>query len=36
MEKILCKLFLGGKNSHCIVMELYFQNVPLNIKKEGE
>lgn len=35
MEKILCKLFLGGKYSHCIVMELYFQNVPLNIKKEN-
>lgn len=35
MEKTLCKLYLGGKTLFGIYMELYFQNIPLNVKEGG-
>lgn len=36
MEKTLCKLYLGGKTLFGIYMELYFQNIPLNVKEEDD
>nr|DAJ21304.1 MAG TPA: hypothetical protein [Myoviridae sp. ct5lt7] len=35
MKKTLCKLYLGGKTLFGIYTELYFQNIPLNVK-EGD
>lgn len=36
MEKTLCKLYLGGKTLFGIYTELYFQNIPLNVKEEDD